>query len=212
MAENHLWCFAGSRIQLWTKVKIENWKLLSRGVAVETWHSCVTKFLLWQTQLPEFKQILDRTIFCSSSNQLLHRHAFKVASGKSKLHQDVSVTNNGLKKVNTKPPTLSRMQSTHFLQTDHKETQRFTKRQQYFSIITHFNIPYNQNEFFGFALACLAWMILLEKKKCSLQNNVKNRRKKYLLRTLFLLVLENLMKAKIRKRSIFTMTNKSNLY
>lgn len=33
--------------------------------------------------------------------------------------------------------------------------------------------------------------------------------KKYLLRTLFSLILGNLMKAKIWKRSIFTITNKS---
>lgn len=123
--ENCLWCFAGGGIQLWTKVKTENLKLLRRGVAAETWHGCVTKFLLWQTQLPEFKQILDRTIFCSSNNQLLHRRAFKVASGKSKLHQDMSVTTNVLKKLTPnytylKPPTLSRMQSAYFLPTDHK--------------------------------------------------------------------------------------------
>lgn len=123
--ENCLWCFAGRGIQLWTKVKTENLKLLRRGVAAETWHGCVTKFLLWQTQLPEFKQILDRTIFCSSNNQLLHRHTFKVASGKSKLHQDMSVTSNVLKKLTPnytylKPPTLSRMQSAYFLPTDHK--------------------------------------------------------------------------------------------
>lgn len=121
---NHLRCFAGKGIWLWTKVKTENLKLLSRGGAAETWHSCVTKILLWQTQLPEFKQVIDRTIFCSSNKQLLHRRALKVTSEKNKLHQDVSVISNALKKLtpsNTylKPSTLSRRQSAYFLPTDH---------------------------------------------------------------------------------------------
>lgn len=123
--ENRLGCLAGKGIELRTKVKTEDLQLLSRGGAAETWHSCVTTILLWQTRLPEFKQILDRTIFCSSNKQLLHRRAFKVTSGKSKLHQDVSVISNVLKKLtpsNTylKPSTLSRMQSAYFLPTDHK--------------------------------------------------------------------------------------------
>lgn len=45
-------------------------QLLRRGVAAATWQSCVTKAWLQQTRLPELKQALDRTIFCSSKKHL----------------------------------------------------------------------------------------------------------------------------------------------